>query len=323
MANRYLTNRAQTRQARLPPIRGKYGAINNPMFQDFRHDSVPSSLPRLPQVENRRFLAAKTSSFLPQERKISSFLTDDKKLPPPIKLVARDSRNSLKRSTESRGMNREQRALADSGLHSVDDINLDDDQAKNGTFKEEAFAENTGPFRRPAQLLRRRLRPSRAYMCQQSDGQISHEELLRLDQNMDQMCAFTERDKVIEVKDFNGEKIEPNKTENYDLTSYMGMFAVESKADSSGSHDSKCSSTVKTDHDTGLPRVSEETKKRVRGRFYEALDLHFYHNYRNAHSERRMAICEEIERTIVVDNITLSWFRENLRLQDVLNIWML
>ena len=324
MANRYLTNGAQTGQARLPPIRRKHGAINNPMFQDFRHDSVPSSLPRLPRVESRRLLAAKTSSFLPQERKISSFLTDDKKLPP-VRLVAREPslRNPLKRSAESRGMNREQRALADFSLRSVDDVNLDGNPAKSGTFKDEAFAENTGPFQRPAQLLRRRLRPSRAYMCQHSDGKISHEELLRLDQNMDQLCAFTERDKVIEVKDFNGDKIEPNKIGNYDLTSYMGMFAVESKADNSSSQDGECSSTVKTDHDTGLPRVSEETKKRVRGRFYEALDLHFYHNYRNAHPERRMAICEEIERTIVVDNITLSWFRENLRLQDVLNIWML
>ena len=325
MANRYLTNGAQTGQARLPPIRRKYGAINNPMFQDFRHESVPSSLPRLPQVENRQHFVAKTTSFLPQERKISSFLTDDKKLPPK-RLVAREPRNPLKRSPESRGMNKEQNFLADSGLRSLDDINLDGDQGMSGTFKAEAFAENTGPFRRPSQLLRRRVRPSRAYMCQRSDGQISHEELLRLDQNMDQMCTFTERDKVIEVKDFNGEKIEPDKTGKYDLTSYMGMFAVKSKADSSSSQDDqdgKCSSTIKTDHDTGLPRVSEETKKRVRGRFYEALDLHFYHNYRNAHPERRMAICEEIERSIVVDNITLSWFRENLRLQDVLNIWML
>ena len=71
-------------------------------------------------MENRRLLAAKTSSFLPQERKISSFLTDDKKLLQ-IKLVARDSRNPLKRSAESKGMDREQRALADSGLRSVDD----------------------------------------------------------------------------------------------------------------------------------------------------------------------------------------------------------
>ena len=324
MANRYLTNGAQTGQPRLPPIRRKHGAINNPMFQDLRLDSVPSSLPRLPQVESRRLLAAKTSSFLPQGRKISSFLTDDKKLPP-VRLVAREPsvRNTLKRSAESRGMNREQRALADSSLRSVDDVNLDGEQAKSGTCKDEAFAENTGPFQRPAQLLRRRLRPSRAYMCQHSDGKISHEELLRLDQNMDQLCAFTERDKVIEVKDFNGEKIEPNKPGNYDLTSYMGMFAVESKADNSSSQNGECSSTVKTDHDTGLSRVSEETQKRVRGRFYEALDLHFYHNYRNTQPERRMAICEEIERTIVVDNITLSWFRENLRLQDVLNIWML
>ena len=318
MANRYLTNGAQTDRARLPPIRRQYGSINNPMFRDFKHESYPSSLPRLSQVENRRLLAAKTSSFLPQERNISSLFTDDKKLPP-LRLVATEPRNQLKRSTKSRGLNGEQGALAGSGLRSVDDIYLDGNQAK----KDEAFAEHSGPFRRPAQLLRRRLRPSQAYMCQHSDGQISHGELLRLDQNMDQLCAFAERDKVLEVRDFNGEKIEPKKTENCDITSYMGMFAVDSKADSSRCEDGKCASTVKTDHDTGLSRVSEETKKRVRGRFYEAVDLHFYHNYRNAHPERRMAICEEIERTIVVDNITLSWFRENLRLQDVLNIWML
>ena len=324
MANRYLTNGAQTGQARLPPIRRKYGSINNPMFQDFKHENLPSSLPRLPQVENRRLLAAKTSSFLelPQERNIKSFFTDDQKVPP-LRLAAIEPRNPLKRSTESRRQNGERRAIAGSGVRSVDDIHFDGDQPKNETLKDEAFAENTKPFRRPAQLLRRRLRPNRAYMCQHSDGQISHGELLRLDQNMDQLCAFAERDNVIEVKDFNGEKIEPNKTGNCDITSYMGMFAIESKADSNSNEEGKCASTVKTDHDTDLPRVSEETKKRVRGRFYEALDLHFYHNYRNAHPERRMAICEEIERTIVVDNITLSWFRENLRLQDVLNIWML
>ena len=322
MANRYMTNGAHSGQARLPPIRRKYGSINNPMFQEFRHDNLPSSLPRLPQVENRRLLTAKTSSFRPQERKINSFFTDDKKLPP-LPLAATGIRNPLERSTESGGLNGNERALAGAVLRSVDDVYLDGDRPKNGTFKVEATAENTTPFRRPAQLLRRRLRPSRAYMYQHSDGQIPHGELLRLDQNMDQLCAFAERDKVIEVKDFNGEKIDPNKTGNCDITSYMGMFEVESKADSRSNDDIKCASTVKTGHDNGLPRVNEETKKRVRGRFYEALDLHFYHNYRNAHPERRMAICEEIERTIVVDNITLSWFRENLRLQDVLNIWML
>jgi len=292
------------------------------MFQDFRHDSSPSSLPSFPHVDNRRLLAAKTSSFLPEERKISSFFTDDKKLPP-LRLVAKEPRNPLKRLSESRGLNGEQRALAGSGLRSVDDIYLDGDHAKNGTFKDKASAEHTGPCRRPAPLLRRRLRPSKAYMCQHSDGQITHEELLRLDRNLDQLCAFAGRDKLLEVRDFNGAKIEPKKTENCDIASYMGMFPVDSKVDSSSGEDGKCASTVKTDHDTGPSRVSEETKKRVRGRFYEALDLHFYHNYRNSHPERRMAICEEIERTIVVDNITLAWFRENLRLQDVLNIWML
>lgn len=92
----------------------------------------------------------------------------------------------------------------------------------------------------------------------------------------------------------------------------MGMFVVESKVDSSGSYDSKCSLMVKIDYDIGLFWVSEEIKKCVRGCFYEVLDLYFYYNYCNVYFECRMVICEEIECMIVVDNIMLLWFRENL-----------
>jgi len=68
----------------------------------------------------------------------------------------------------------------------------------------------------------------------------------------------------------------------------------------------------------------EETDVRVLGRFYEALNHHFYHHHRNTHPERRMAICEEIERTaIVVDDLALTCFREHLTLQDDLNTWLL
>ena len=103
------------------------------------------------------------------------------------------------------------------------------------------------------------------------------------------------------------------------------MFEVEKGVDNNTSEESEnCASMKKGGfEDSEISSRREETKNRVRGRFYEALDLHFYHYYRNAHPQRRMAICEEIERGIVVDSITLSWYRENLRLQDVLNTWVL
>ena len=71
------------------------------------------------------------------------------------------------------------------------------------------------------------------------------------------------------------------------------------------------------DHDK-RQSLKEETKVRVQGRFYEALDLHFYHCYRNTHPGRRTAICEEIERKIVIANVTLTRFREHLSLEEIL-----
>jgi len=108
-----------------------------------------------------------------------------------------------------------------------------------------------------------------------------------------------------------GENIDPKKTGNTNITSYITTFEVQRKANGT-----KCPSTEKTGPD-------EKTDMRVRGRFYEALDHHFYHYYRNTHPERRMVICGEIERTIVVDDLALTCFREHLTLQDDLNTWML
>ena len=68
--------------------------------------------------------------------------------------------------------------------------------------------------------------------------------------------------------------------------------------------------------------MKKETKARVQGRFFEALDLHFYHFYRNTHPGRRMAICEEIERSIIVQDVALTCFREHLSLQEVMNTWI-
>ena len=51
-------------------------------------------------------------------------------------------------------------------------------------------------------------------------------------------------------------------------------------------------------------------------------DLHYYHCYRNTHPERRMAICKEIERKIVIDDVTLTRFREHSSLEEILNTWV-
>ena len=325
MAHRCVTNGVQSGQTRLPPIRRKYGSINNSMRQDFGYDNLPSSLPRLPRIESRPVVATKTS--LPhQERKgtkksFNSCFAIDEQFPP-LRLPATELRNPFERSSEFEGLNGDENPVIGSGVRGVDGIYLDGDLPKNGTFKVKPIVESARPFRRPAQLLRRRLRPSKAY--QHNDGQMSHRELLTFDQNMDQLRAFTERDKGVEVKDFNGDKIDPNNN-NGNITSYIAMFEVGRRADSSSHDESKSgASTGDTTRPVDdQPAESDETKTRVRGRFYEALDLHFYHYYRNTLSERRMAICEEIEQSITVDNITLSWYRENLRLQDVLNMWML
>ena len=107
---------------------------------------------------------------------------------------------------------------------------------------------------------------------------MSCEELLAMEQNIDHLLAFTERD--VKWRDI----------EFY----WQGKRPRKRRSD---------------DHNKRLS-LKTETKVRVQGRFYEALDFHFYHCYRNTHPERRMAICEEIERKIVIDDVTLSRFRK-------------
>ena len=327
MANRYMTNEPRTGQAKLPPIRRKYSVSNSSMLQDFGHDNLPSTLSRLPRIESDRPLPAnKTSLTLTRsekegnQRMLNSLITIEEQFPH-LRLAATELRNPFKRSTGFEGLKGNGKTLIGSCVaRGVDGVFLDGDLTENRAVK--PSFEIARPLRRPVHLLRRRLRPSKAY--QHSDGQITHRELLAFDQKIDQLHAFTERDKVLDVlRDFNGEEIDTSETENGDITSYIAMFEVEKRTDNSSSDATKCASVLKTSQGDAQAQESEQTKLQVHGRFYEALDLHFYHYYRNAHPERRMAICEELERSIVVDNTTLSWFRENLRLQDVLNTWML
>lgn len=317
MAYRYRTNGALSNQKRLPPIRGRGGNAQNPISQVSEDDYPPLSSLKLPQLESRSTVTNKKPlSFQETERKqesLKTYVTIDKNFPPLRQDATKHGTGLLERSKASKGANRHEETYIHSSAHRIDCVRLegDHDFPENAMTKDNPIAEKV--FQRPVQLLRRRLKPCKAY--QHSAGQMSHDELLSFDQNMDQLRAFTERDKMIELKDFNGEKIDPKKTGNSDITSYIAMFEVESRA--------KNSSDAKKCAQKGKPCTDEETNVRVRGRFYEALDRHFYHYYRNTHPERRMAICEEIERNIIVDDLALTCYREHLSLQDVMNTWML
>lgn len=318
MAHRCRTNKGLASQTRLPRIRKKCDIAQNPTFLDSKEDSSPLSFLRLPQIENRLTEKSKTTLSLQETQSFNlcEIATIDKKYPPVRRAAEHRITTSTDRMKDSKEVNMNEETYTRSSAYTIESNRLDSQPTKSGMVKGKTSADNV--FRRPIRLLRRRLKPCQAY--QGSDGQISHGELLTLDQKMDQLRACTERDNMTEVKDFNGKRIDLNKTGDSDITSYIAMFEVERRANVTNSdYKNKLFKCVATEE-----RCSdEETNVRVRGRFYEALDNHFFHHYRNTHPERRMAICEEIERTIVVNDLALTCFREHLSLQDVMNTWML
>lgn len=319
MAYRYRTNGSLSNQTRLPPIRGRSGIAQNPKMtiqvNELEDGYSPLSFLKLPRLESRSTVTSETPlSFQQTEQKHESFKSyarTDENFLPLRQAAAKCGTGSLERSRGFKGAIRHEETYIHSSAQRIDGVRLEGVFPNNGVDKGKPIAEKV--FRRPVQLLRRRLRPCKAYQC--SNGQMSHDELLSFEQNMDQLRAFTERDKMIELKDFNGQKFDPGRTGNSDITSHIAMFEVESKANNRREA-KKCASMEKT-------RADEETNLRVRGRFNEAVDHHFYHYYRSTHPERRMGICEEIERSIVVDDLALTSFRESLCLQDVMNTWML
>ena len=139
-------------------------------------------------------------------------------------------------------------------MHRIGSLCREGESPKNAITKDKPTAAKM--LRRPVQLLRRRLKPCKAY--QHGDGQISDEELLSFEQSLDQLRTFTERDKMIEMKILMGKKIDPKKTGNTDITSYIATFEVQRRANGN-----KRASRETTGPD-------EETDVLVRGRFNEA-----------------------------------------------------
>ena len=303
MASRRRITGAYSAQMKLPPIQRKYDNNENPMFQEFGDENFPSRFPRLPRIECSP--SARSKAPLPfQGREGNQYLCltiDEKRRR--FREGAQNCESSFEKIDGFQELKRE-KATVRRERHRKDTRFR---ESNNSTMREmvKIAPITEKAFRRPVHFLRRRFKPGSAY--RHGHGQMSHEELLAFDQNMDQLPVFTERDvKSTAVKDFDGKKMYPEKAGDSDITSYIGMFELEGRRNSFRAELS----------------TKKETKVRVQGRFFEALDLHFYHYYRNTHPGRRMAICEEIERSIVVDDVALTCFREHLSLQEVMNTWI-
>ena len=102
------------------------------------------------------------------------------------------------------------------------------------------------------------------------------------------------------LRDLNGKKIGSSAVYKEDITSVMGQ----------GERDE-------------VVRLAKSKTTEVRQRFLDALDQHYLNQFRSMDTGRRMAICEELEHTVVVGNITLAWYREHMRVQAALNDWYL
>ena len=301
MANTRSKNMAFACQ-KLPPLRRKYDTIQSPMLQDFGKENFSSPFLRLPRIERCPLVQSKTAlPFRGDEENMYPCLTIDEQSPRFCQDIKKCGK-AFARMDGFKELNKTEKASTRSEIRRKDGVS----RASNYSSKKETaqiLPENV--FRRPVHLLRRHLKPERVY--QKSNGPMSHEELLAFDQNIDHLRVFTERDvKWAQVKDFSGKKIDPNKTGDGDITSYIELFQLEDRSKS-------CQEEVP---------FKTETNTRVRRRYFEALDQHFYHYYRNTHPERRMAICEEIERSIVVDDVALTCFREHLSLQEIINAWV-
>ena len=297
MANRRLRGIDHSNQAKLPSIMRKSTTSYSPV--DTEDKDITLHFPTFQRCETNHPRRIKAPLSFPAVKKLNQYfcLAFDNELPP-IPQIGKKSGISFKKVSGDQERKSNDK-LDNKQMHGS--LHRQEKEATTSTMSQKTP-------RNSIHLLQRRVNPGRMY--QQNNDRISYEELLAFDQNIDQLHAFTERDvKWSNMKDFSGKVIDPKTTGNGDITLYVERFEEDVKKRNSVDHDRRLS-------------LKKETKLRVQGRFYEALDLHFYHCYRNTHPERRMAICEEIERKIVIDDVTLTRFREHLSLEEILNTWV-
>jgi len=121
---------------------------------------------------------------------------------PPLQAAAKQGPCSLKRWKGAKDEQRRDGTYVYSGVHRIGSICREGDSPKNGITKDKPTAAKM--LRGPVQLLRRLLKPCKAYP--HGDGQMSYDELLSFGQSLDQLCSFTAREKMLKLRDFNGGK---------------------------------------------------------------------------------------------------------------------
>lgn len=180
---------------------------------------------------------------------------------------------------------------------------------------QEKVAENstTACFSKPRFGRRSTAQRSKLYRTQSKE--VLDSEILTIEEKNPHLFAARDVAKhMIDFKDMQGKRIESSSVYKDDITRILPDLEEKNIS---------CFEEEKDDNMARQDTQEASHKRRVRRRFFEALDLHFYNNFVTVNPGRRMAICEEIERTIVADNVNLAWYREHLRLQEVLDSWVL
>lgn len=191
-------------------------------------------------------------------------------------------------------------------------------------------AENTEKDRWITFPFKRFLRRSGCY--EQYSVINSDEEMLGLEKHMQDMLVTTKNEKQHEILDFSGRVVASSSafnenecalqmTSSESISRYEKVFARNSYQ--SCSNISFGSSSASKGSAAPLSQLTIEEKRQMQKRFYKVLDEHFSNQYRENYQRRRNAICEELEKGIFYKGVNLRMSRETIRLQWVLESWML
>ena len=158
-------------------------------------------------------------------------------------------------------------------------------------------------------LLQRCVNPGRMY--QQNNDCISYEELLALDQNINRLRAFTERDVKWKERGFYWQGNRPRKDGERWYYIVRREVWKRWKKKSSVDHDKRQS-------------LKKETKVRVQGRFYEAFKILSLLSLLQEHSswKKNDSLWRNGTKDRIIDDVTLTRFREHLSLEEILNTWV-
>lgn len=209
MAQRRQINATLKHTTKLPPITGNCLPSEN-TFQKYGGGKFPSHYLRLPGINGRSPVQCESPlAFREREENEQIFLIIDEKSLRPLHQVASNSTERANHKMDPmRGLNKQDNGSMHSGRTSKDNISFKD-------FKTALFPKKG--LQRQVHSLQRRMKPGRLY--QNCNAKMPYEELLLLNENAYEETSPTERDeKWMEIKDFNGQKINSHETKDRDIT---------------------------------------------------------------------------------------------------------